>query len=72
VAWPADVAPLGGVVRPRRKVRFARLLHRRGRTSGPDRRSGPPSAASRACLGYHSRWSRRLGLRWGLEHSGGV
>jgi len=26
--------PLGGVVRPRRKERFARLIHRRGRDLG--------------------------------------
>jgi hypothetical protein len=29
-----SVAPLGGVVRPRRKVRFARLMHRPGRVLG--------------------------------------
>jgi hypothetical protein len=28
------LAPLGGVVRPRRVVRFARLIHRRGRVCG--------------------------------------
>jgi hypothetical protein len=28
------MAPLGGVERPRRKVRFARLIHRRGRDLG--------------------------------------
>jgi hypothetical protein len=30
----AGLAPLGGVVRPRRVVRFARLTHRRGRVCG--------------------------------------
>jgi len=29
------LAPLGGVERPRRKVRFARLIHRRVRAFGP-------------------------------------
>ena len=30
-ATPRQPAALGGVVRPRRVVRFARLMHRRGR-----------------------------------------
>jgi hypothetical protein len=29
------MAPLGGVERPRRVVRFAQLIHRRGRAFGP-------------------------------------
>ena len=36
--------PLGGVERPRRVVRFARLIHRRGRVLGGPR-SAPPAAA---------------------------
>jgi hypothetical protein len=36
--------PLGGVVRPRRAVRFARLIHRCGRVLGG------PSAVIKACL----------------------
>jgi len=35
------MAPLGGVERPRREVRFARLIHRRGRASG-----GPSARAA--------------------------
>ncbi len=39
------VMPLGGVERPRRLVRFARLIHRRGRVLG-----GPSSAPSSAAV----------------------
>jgi hypothetical protein len=34
VARQSVLAPLGGVVPPRRVVRFARLIHRRGRVAG--------------------------------------
>jgi hypothetical protein len=41
------MAPLGGVVRPRRKERFARLIHRRVRAfGGPSARAAAHLAAT--------------------------
>src|SRR4029450_1918671 len=43
---PRRHVPLGGVERPRRKVRFARLIHRRGRVlGGPSAQGGMARAA---------------------------
>jgi hypothetical protein len=52
IPWP----PSGGVERPRRVVRFARLMHRRVRILGM------PSARAASCdnlkpaRGYHAGW----------------
>ena len=50
------LAPLGGVERPRRAVRFARLIHRRGRALG--RTFGPRRLRqqSQACPGCYPEW----------------
>ncbi len=49
---PTFGLPLGGVERPRRVVRFARLIHRRGRDlGGPAARAA--TAAIQACLDSH-------------------
>ena len=47
MAGKVELASLGGVERPRRVVRFARLLHRPGRVLA-DLWSAPPSAAIHA------------------------
>jgi len=60
----ADWPPSGGVERPRRVVRFARLIHRRGRVlGGPAVRAA--SAAVRCRPLGHSRWCRMTRLRAG-------
>jgi hypothetical protein len=55
----AGHAPFGGVVRPRRKERFARLTHAARPRLLADLRSASPSAAIQACPGRHVGWYRR-------------
>ena len=50
--------PSRGVVRPCRKVRFARFDPSARPRLGADRRSAPPSAASLAWPGCHLAWYR--------------
>jgi len=55
--------PLGGVVRPRRKVRFARFIHRRSRAFAPDS-AGAASGGIRCRPYCHAWWTvePRLGI----------
>jgi hypothetical protein len=56
-ATPASRRPLGGVVRPRRAVRFARLMHRRVRAlGGPSVRAA--FGGNLGLPGGHARWLR--------------
>ena len=54
VGKPTTRCPRGGE-RSRRKVHFARLMHRPGHVLGRPS-SAPPSAAVQACPGCRSRW----------------
>jgi hypothetical protein len=60
--------PPQGVARPRRVVRFARLIHRRDRAPGPAGLAAPPAAAVSAWPGRHPRWRRLVsGRRAGVQ-----